>query len=122
MQNPQVVTPFVVPAAQPPPAAMHPAMGALHAPASGCDTGLVRPGVGLLPPPSDRRRAPVRVPPGSPLVVILALVPTPPLGGGWGGVRPCPGHARESLAGQRALLPLRAVHGQPERHATAGGE
>ena len=38
-----------------------------------------------------------------------------------GGVRLLHGHALDSLAGQRAIMPMSAVHGQTDRHATAVG-
>jgi hypothetical protein len=122
MQNPQVVPHFFVPAEQHPPAPIPPAMRALHHPPSCFATGLVLPGLGLLPPPAARRRASARVQHGSPLVVVIAFVPTHPLGGVWRGGRPCHGPARDRLAWQLAIMPLGAVHGQTERHATAVGE
>src|SRR5262245_1867200 len=122
MQKSQVVTHFFIPADQHTPEAIHPAMRALHHPPMCFETRFLLQRLGFLAPRSDMRCEPELFQQGSPLVVVIAFIPTQALGGVWGGIWPVHGNALDGLAGQLAIIPMRAVYGQPARHAMAGGE
>jgi hypothetical protein len=117
MQKLRGVTHFLVQAGPHAPKTVHPALRALHPPTAGlCDRppasapGLPRPGSGYVPCNPMRRATP------APRHHNSLCPDTSP-----GGVRLLHGHALDSLAGQRAIMPMSAVHGQTDRHATAVG-
>src|SRR5215510_5310066 len=119
MQNPQVVTHFFIPTDQHTPEAIHPAMRALHAPPPCFEPHLGLQGLGRLAPRSDMCREPELLQQVAHLVVVIALVQPPPLGGVRGGSGPFHGQALDGRARQLEIIPLRAGPGQTERHATA---
>src|SRR5262245_1094909 len=112
----------LVPAAQHAPDAIHPSRRPLHDPPSCLDAGLLCERLGLFPPRADvggeatcGQQLPHRR-------LVLACVPTPPLGGVGGRLRPRAGATRDGRPSPLAIMALRPLPGAADRHATAVGE
>src|SRR5262245_12558480 len=121
MQKPQVVAHFLVPADQHAPKTVHPTMRTFHHPPPGFEPSLLLQRLGFLAPCPDMCREAELVEQLPYLVIIIAFVQTQPLVGVWGGVWPLHSYVLDGLARQLEIIPIRAGHGQPERHATAIG-
>jgi hypothetical protein len=101
MQKPQIVAHFLVPADQHAPEAMHPTMGAFHDPPPCLETELLLERLGFLAPGPDVGGEPALGEQVADLVKAIAFIEAPPLGPGWGWLRPC---NRELVRVARAIL------------------
>ena len=122
MQKPQVVAHVLVPADQHAPEAIHPTMRPLHDPPSCLVAGLLLERLGLFPRRADVGREAKFGPQVPHLIVVIALVQTPPLGIVWRGLWPRDRDTRDRLPSQLKIMAIRPLHGEADRHAPAVGE
>src|SRR5215813_8321491 len=122
MQKAQIVAYFLVPADQDAPETIHPTMRPFHHPAPGFETGLLLEGLGFFPARPDVDSEAKLLQEISDLIIILAFIQAQSLRCLGGRGRPLGGDTFNRLARHFEVIAIRAVDGEPNRHALTVGE
>lgn len=121
MQKSQSVACFLVLADPYTPEAMHPTRGAPHAPPPGFATRLLLEHLGFFPACMDMDGEAKRLQEVPDLGIVIAFIQAQPLRRVGGRVWPLHGKACDGFAGHVAIMAMRAVHRETNRHPAAVG-